>query len=79
MNILLLVAGLLALFYAVARQLTSFRTLAMITGILMLIYTLADGFSFFWGVLFWVSYLLPTILFGIASLREHILSATFPA
>ena len=74
MNILILVAGVLALFYAVARQLTSFRTLALITGLFLLIYTLADGFSFFWGVLFWVLYLLPALLFGIQPLREQILS-----
>ena len=74
MNILLLVAGLLVLFYAVARQLTSFRTLALITGLFLLIFTLADGFSFFWGVSFWLLYLLPTLLFGVSPLREQVLS-----
>ena len=74
MNILILLGALLALFYAIARRLFSLRSLALMTGLFLLVFTLAGGFSLFWGWLFWLTYLLPTLLLGVPQIRLALLS-----
>jgi len=74
MNILILLGALLALFYAIARRLFSLRSLALMTGLFLLVFTLAGGFSLFWGWLFWLAYLLPTLLLGVPQIRLALLS-----
>ena len=74
MNVLILIAGLLGLAFAIARQLAPFRTLGLITFFFLLVFTLAGGFNLFWGVLFWVLLLIPGILFGVPQLRQQWLS-----
>ena len=74
MNILLLLGALFALLYAIARLQIPFRRLALISGLFLLVFTLAGGFSRFWGVLFWSVFLLPTVGFGVASVRQRFLS-----
>ena len=74
MNILILLIALLALFYAIARQLLPLRQLAVLSAIFMAVFTLADGFSFFWGLLFWSALLVPGVLFGLPSVRLQWLS-----
>jgi acyl-CoA dehydrogenase len=74
MNILLLLGALFALLYAIARLQIPFRRLALIGGLFLLVFTLAGGFSLFWGVLFWSVFLLPTVLLGVTSMRQRFLS-----
>jgi acyl-CoA dehydrogenase len=74
MNILILLIALLALCYAIARQLLPLRQLAVLGAIFLAVFTLADGFDFFWGVLFWSALLVPGILFGLPSVRLKWLS-----
>jgi len=74
MNILILLGALLALFYAIARRLFSLRSMALMTGLFLLVFTLADGFSLFWGWLFWLAFLLPTLLLGVPQVRLVLLS-----
>ena len=74
MNILILLIALLALFYAIARQLLPLRQLAVLAATFMAVFTLADGFSFFWGLLFWSALLVPSVLFGLPSVRLQWLS-----
>jgi len=74
MNILILLGALLALFYAIARRLFSLRSLALMTGLFLLVFTLAGGFSPFWGWLFWLAFLLPTLLLGVPQIRLALLS-----
>ena len=74
MNILILLIALLALFYAIARQLLPLRQLAVLSAAFMAVFTLADGFSFFWGLLFWSALLVPSVLFGLPSVRLQWLS-----
>jgi acyl-CoA dehydrogenase len=74
MNILFLLIALLALFYAIARQLLPLRQLAALAATFMAVFTLADGFDFFWGLLFWSALLVPSVLFGLPSVRLQWLS-----
>jgi acyl-CoA dehydrogenase len=74
MNILILLIALLALFYTIARQLLPLRQLAVLAAIFMAVFTLADGFNFFWGLLFWSALLVPSVLFGLPSVRLQWLS-----
>jgi acyl-CoA dehydrogenase len=74
MNILILLIALLALFYAIARQLLPLRQLAVLSAIFMAVFTLADGFDFFWGLLFWSALLVPGVLLGLPSVRLQWLS-----
>ena len=74
MNILILLLGFLAFLYVVARRQIPPRSLAVITGLFLAVYTLAGGFSLFWGVLVWTVYALPTLLFGLSGLRQQWLS-----
>jgi acyl-CoA dehydrogenase len=74
MNILILLGALLALFYVIARHQFPFRNLALVSGLFLLVFTLADGFSLFWGLLFWSTLLLPAVLLGIPQLRQSLLS-----
>jgi len=74
MNILILLIALLALFYAIARQLLPLRQLAVLSAIFMAVFTLADGFNFFWGLLFWSALLVPGVLLGLPSVRLQWLS-----
>ena len=74
MNILIFVAGLIGLFYAVARHQIPLRNLALITGLFLAVFTLLGGFSLFWGLLVWVVFLVPAILFGVTQIRREFLS-----
>ena len=74
MNILVLLGALFVLFYTIARHQIPFRILALATGLFLIVFTLAGGFSFFWGLLFWVAFLLPTLLLGLPQLRMQWLS-----
>ena len=74
MNILILLGALLALFYVIARHRVPFRLLVLASAIFLMVYTLADGFNFLWGLLFWSVLLVPAGLLGIPSLRQSFLS-----
>ena len=74
MNILILLGALFALLYAVARHQIPFRTLALITLFFLVIFTLAGGFSFFWGLVFWTAFLVPAVLFGLPHVRQQFLA-----
>ena len=74
MNILLLLGALFALLYAIARHQIPLRTLALITLLFLVIFTLAGGFSFFWGLIFWIGFLVPAVLLGLPHVRQQFLS-----
>ena len=74
MNIFLLVVGILGLAYAVARRLAPFRTLGLATFFFLALFTLAGGFSLFWGILIWLVVLIPGLLLGVPQLRQQWLS-----
>ena len=74
MNILLLLGALFALLYAIARHQIPFRTLALITLLFLVIFTLAGGFNFFWGLVFWTAFLVPAVLLGLPHIRQQFLA-----
>ncbi len=74
MNILILLGALLTLCYAIARQLLPIRQLAVLALIFLAVFTLAGGFSFVWGLIFWSALLLPTVLIGLPGVRLQWLS-----
>lgn len=74
MNILILLGAFLAMAYAVARRLMPMRSLALISGLFLFVFTLAGGFSLLWGIVIWSLYALPTLLFGVSQLRQQWLS-----
>jgi acyl-CoA dehydrogenase len=74
MNILVLLGALSVLFYTIARHQVPFRTLALVCALFLVVYTLAGGFNLFWGLLFWVAFLLPAMLLGLPQLRLQWLS-----
>ena len=74
MNVLILLCALLALCYSIARQLQPLRILVGLTALFLGLYTLFGGFNFFWGLLFWSGFLLPTLLIGLTELRRSRLS-----
>ena len=74
MNILLLLGALLALIYVIARRQIRFRNLVLASALFLLVFTLADGFSLFWGLLLWSVFLVPAVFLGIPQLRQSFLS-----
>ena len=74
MNILVFLCGLFAVLFTIARYSVSFRILALVTAAFLFIFTLAGGFSLFWGISIWGLFLLPTIFLGIAEVRQKFLS-----
>jgi len=74
MNILLLLGALLALIYVIARHQIRFRNLVLASALFLLVFTLAGGFSLFWGLLLWSVFLVPAVLLGIPQLRQSFLS-----
>ena len=74
MNILVFLCGLFALLFSIARYSVSFRTLAFASATFLFIFTLAGGFSFVWGAIVWVMYLLPTIFLGLSEIRQKFIS-----
>jgi acyl-CoA dehydrogenase len=74
MNILVLLGALSVLFYTIARHQVPFRTLALVSALFLVVYTLAGGFNLFWGLLFWTAFLLPAMLLGQPQLRLQWLS-----
>ncbi len=74
MNILVFLCGLFALLFTVARYSISFRILAVVTAAFLFIFTLAGGFSFVWGTIAWLMFLLPTIFLGVSEIRQNSLS-----
>ena len=69
MNILILLGALLVLIYALARRLMPLRSLAAVAAIFLAVFTLAGGFSLFWGLLFWAALLVPAVLLGLPTVR----------
>ena len=74
MNILILLGAVFALMYVIALHQFAFRSLALASALFLAIFTLAGGFSFFWGLLFWSAFLVPAVLLGIPSLRQQLVS-----
>ncbi len=74
MNILIFLGALLALIYAIARHNLVFKAVTVVTAAFLAVFTLAGGFSFFWGLLVWVLFLVPTIFLGLPEIRLQFLS-----
>ena len=74
MNILILLSAVIALMYVIARHQFPYRSLALASALFLAVFTLAGGFSFFWGLLFWSVFLVPAVLLGVAPLRQQLVS-----
>ena len=74
MNILIFLAALLALVYAIGRHELPFKTVTVVVAVFLGIFTLMGGFSFFWGLLTWVLFLVPAVLLGLPEIRQQYLS-----
>jgi len=74
MNILILLGAGFALMYVIARHQFPLRNLALASALFLAVFTLAGGFSFFWGLLFWSAFLVPAVLLGIPQLRQQFVS-----
>ena len=74
MNILILLGAVFTLMYVIARHQFAFRSLALASALFLAVFTLAGGFSLFWGLLFWSAFLVPAVLLGIPSLRQQLVS-----
>jgi len=74
MNILILLSAVIALMYVIARHQFPYRSLALASALFLAVFTLAGGFSFFWGLLFWSAFLVPALLLGVAPLRQQLVS-----
>jgi acyl-CoA dehydrogenase len=74
MNILILLGALFALMYVIARHQFPFQSLALVSALFLVVFTLADGFSFFWGLLLWAVFLVPAVLLGFPQLRQQFVS-----
>jgi len=74
MNILILLAAVLVLSFAIARRQLPLPQLAAFSALFLVVYTLAGGFSLFWGILIWSGFLLPTMLLGLPAVRMQWLS-----
>ena len=74
MNILILLSAVIALMYVIARHQFPYRSLALASALFLAVFTLAGGFSFFWGLLFWSAFLVPAVLLGVAPLRQQLVS-----
>ncbi len=75
MNILLFLLALFALMWAIARNRLPLGTLSLLAGLFLFVFTVAGGFSLFWGFVVWIIYLVPTVLFGTTQIRRQFLSA----
>ncbi|HUV20481.1 MAG TPA: acyl-CoA dehydrogenase [Gammaproteobacteria bacterium] len=73
MNILILLAATLVLCFAVARRQLPLSQLVALSALFLAVYTLAGGFSLFWGLLCWAAFLLPVLL-GLPTVRMQWLS-----
>jgi hypothetical protein len=60
--------------YVITRHQFSFQSLALASALFLVVFTLADGFSFFWGLLFWAAFLVPAVLLGVPQLRQQFVS-----
>ena len=74
MNILILLAAMLVLCFAIARRQLPLLPLAMLSALFLSVYTLAGGFSLFWGLLIWSVLLVPAVLLGLPAVRMQWLS-----
>jgi acyl-CoA dehydrogenase len=74
LNILVFLGGLFALLFTIARYSISFRNLAIATAVFLSIFTLSDGFSFIWGAIVWLLFLLPVIFLGVEEIRQKFIS-----
>ena len=74
MNILILLGAGFALMYVIARHQFSFRSLALASALFLAVFTLAGGFSLFWGLLCWSAFLGPAVLLGIPPLRQQLVA-----
>ena len=74
MNVLILLGALLALFYVIALHRVPFRVLSLCITAFLVVFTLADGFNFWWGLIFWTAFVVPAGLLGVPALRLSFLS-----
>ncbi len=74
MNSLIFLVALLALIYAIGRHNLPFNKAALVTAIFLVFFTLVDGFSFFWGLVAGLVFLVPAILLGFTEIRLQYLS-----
>ncbi len=74
MNSLIFILALLVLVYAIGRHNLSFSKATLATAIFLVFFTLADGFSFFWGLVAGLVFLVPAITLGFPEIRLQHLS-----
>ncbi len=74
MSLLLFLFGWFVLGWYVARYQPQASIVGLLSGLLLLVFTITDVFSFFWGLLFWSLYGLAVVFYMATSLRQAYLS-----
>jgi len=74
MNILIFIAGLFTLLFAITRISLPFRQWAMISAAALAVFTFLGGFSVLWGLLVWALFLTSAVLLGVTELRKKLIS-----
>ncbi|MFT7674341.1 MAG: acyl-CoA dehydrogenase, partial [Gammaproteobacteria bacterium] len=74
MNIFIFLAGFFGLMFAIARQIITYRQVAILAGIFLALFTLWGGFSFWPGLINWSIYLTLVVFLGNADIRKQRLS-----
>ncbi|MCP3688487.1 MAG: acyl-CoA dehydrogenase [Gammaproteobacteria bacterium] len=74
MTSLIFLFALLVLIYALGRHNLSFRKATLATGIFLVLFTMMGGFSFFWGMIAGLVFLVPVVLLGFPEVRLQYIS-----
>jgi acyl-CoA dehydrogenase len=74
MNILIFLAGFFGLMFVIARQIITYRQVAILAGISLSLFTLWEGFSFWPGLIIWSIYLVFVVFLGNTDIRKQSLS-----
>ena len=74
MNVLIFIAGILALLTGIARLSLSFRQWAVVTALFLVVFSWMDGFGPVWGGVIWTLFIAAWLLLGVKDLRRRLLS-----
>ena len=75
MNVFIFILALLALPYAVVRLNPSFKAFTLGFGLFLVVFTLMGGFDFLPGLIVWLLFLVPVVVFGLKEIRMQYFSA----
>ncbi|NNE63992.1 MAG: acyl-CoA dehydrogenase, partial [Gammaproteobacteria bacterium] len=75
MNVFIFILAIFALPYVVVRFNPSFKAFSLGFGLFLAVFTLAGGFDFLPGLIVWLLFLVPVVLFGFKEIRMQYFSA----